>query len=94
MKHIHKVNEALDQTGYQLHVRNNQISLVDENTLEPIVESIGSQDARREFGSIAHHGDHHGRHRTLQAEEIASRFAERDRMNAKESLAHIDPFTD
>ena len=42
----------------------------------PELFGSGSQDARRHFGDTEHHGNHHGRSRTLEARQ----------------LAHISPF--
>lgn len=91
MKHIHKVNEVLASSGYQILVHQDQIHITrsDDDTMVP---SQGSQDARRHFGDIDHHGDHHGRHRTLQAYEQGEGP---DNVNFRENkLAHIDPFND
>lgn len=88
MKHIHKVNEALEGSGYRLSVHQDGINILDDSGQAVI--SRGSQDARREFGSIDHHGDHHGRHRTLQAQEQGEGPANVEFRENK--LAHIDPF--
>lgn len=74
MKHIHKINEHLKGSGYQLGVNNDQITLHTEDC--PCSAGTGSQDARRQFGDIAHHGHHHGRHRNLQALELAAKLEE------------------
>lgn len=96
MKHVHTINEQLHaaRSPYLLHISKDGIEIGhDQFGMVTGEWSKGSQDARREFDSIKHHGDHHGRHRTLESQERFERREEDDRVETKESLAHIQPFT-
>jgi len=75
LKTLHAIVESI--TDNEAHVFNEFLRkemirrglIIGVSMDDDSMPSEGSQDERRHASDIAHHGDHHGRHRTLQREE-------------------------